>query len=44
MKHLNIENFEQTIKENKTILNISPENFLIKCDIMDSYEELLELI
>lgn len=32
------------IKENKTILSVSPENFPIKCDIINSYEELLELI
>ena len=32
------------IKENKTVLNVNPENFNIKCDIIESYEELLELI
>lgn len=33
-----------TIKENKTVLNVTPENFSIKCDIINTYEELLELI
>ena len=32
------------IKENKTVLNITQENFQIKCDIINTYEELLELI
>ena len=32
------------VKENQTILNVTPENFLVKCDIIDSYEELLELL
>ena len=32
------------MKENKTILEITPEKFPIKCDIINSYEELLELI
>lgn len=32
------------IKENKTVINVTPENFTIKCDIINSYEELLELI
>ena len=32
------------IKENKTILNVTHENFLAKCDIIKTYEELLELI
>ena len=32
------------IKENDTILNITPENFQIKCDIIKTYEDLLELI
>ena len=32
------------IKENKTVLNIIPEKFPIKCDIINSYEEFLELI
>lgn len=32
------------IKENKTILEITPEKFPIKCDIINSYEELLELV
>lgn len=32
------------IKENKSILNVSNEIFPIKCDIIETYEELLELI
>ena len=32
------------IKENKTVLNINPLNFPITCDIINTYEELLELI
>lgn len=32
------------ISENKTILDITPEKFQIKCDIIKTYEELLELI
>lgn len=32
------------IKENDTVLNINPENFQIKCDIIKTYEDLLELI
>ncbi len=32
------------IKENNTILDITPEKFLITCDIINTYEELLELI
>lgn len=32
------------IKENKTLLNVSTEHFNVKCDIIDTYEELLELI
>lgn len=32
------------IKENNTVLNITPVNFNIKCDIIGTYEELLELI
>ena len=32
------------MKENKTILEITPEKFPIKCDIINSYEELLELV
>ncbi len=32
------------IKENNTILNVTPEKFQIKCDIINTYEELLELI
>lgn len=32
------------IKENNSVLNVTNENFKIKCDIIDSYEELLELI
>lgn len=32
------------IKENNTILNITPVNFQITCDIISTYEELLELI
>lgn len=32
------------IKENKTVLDINPLNFPITCDIINTYEELLELI
>ena len=32
------------IKENNTILDVCSKNFLIKCDIINTYEELLELI
>lgn len=32
------------IKENNTVLNVNPENFQVKCDIINTYEELLELI
>ena len=32
------------IKENNTVLNVTPENFPIKCAIINTYEELLELI
>lgn len=32
------------IKENSTVLNVSPENFSLKCDIIDSYNELLEIV
>ena len=32
------------IKENNTTLDITPEKFLIKCDIINTYEELLEVI
>ena len=32
------------IKENKTVLNVTPEKINTKCVIIDTYEELLELI
>lgn len=32
------------IKENNTILNVTPENFNVTCDIINSYKDLLELI
>ncbi len=32
------------IKENNTILNINPMNFSIKCDIINTYKDLLEFI
>ena len=32
------------VKENNTVLNINPKNFPINCDIINTYEELLELI
>lgn len=32
------------ILENKTVLNVSNNNFPLKCDIINTYEELLELI
>lgn len=30
------------IKENNTVLNVTPEKFQIKCDIINTYDELLE--
>jgi hypothetical protein len=33
-----------SVKENDTILDITGKNFNTKCDIIDTYEELLELI
>lgn len=32
------------IKENKSVLNVTDEKFPVKCDIINTYEELLELI
>lgn len=32
------------VKENKTVLNVNSENFQIKCDIINTYEDVLELI
>ena len=32
------------IKENKTVLNVDSQKFAIKCDIIETYEDLLELI
>ena len=32
------------VKENNTILNVTPEHLPIKCDIINSYEDLLELL
>lgn len=32
------------IKENNTILNVTPENFNVTCDIINTYEDLLELL
>lgn len=32
------------IKENNTVLNVNNKNFSIKCDIINTYEDLLELI
>ncbi|MCQ2739741.1 MAG: DUF3326 domain-containing protein [bacterium] len=32
------------VKENKTVLNVSKVNFSVKCDIINIYEELTELI
>ncbi len=32
------------IKENKTVLNITPLHLPLRCDIIDTYEDLLELI
>ena len=32
------------IRENKSILNVTPEKFDVKCDIINTYEELTELI
>ncbi len=32
------------IEENNTVLNINKENFQVKCDIIKTYEDLLELI
>lgn len=33
-----------TVKENKTVLNVTSEHINVKCDIIETYEELLELI
>ena len=32
------------VKENKTVLNVTPVNFLSQCDIMNTYEEIMERI
>lgn len=32
------------VKENRTVLNVTPENIPVKCDIIDTYEELTELL
>jgi len=32
------------VKENKTVLDVSPMNFSVNCDIIDTYKELTELI
>ena len=32
------------VKENKTILDVTPMNFLLTCDIINTYEELMERI
>ncbi len=32
------------IKENKTVLDVTPEKIHVRCDIINTYEELLELI
>ena len=32
------------IKENRTILNVTPENFLNTCDIINTYDELMEIL
>lgn len=32
------------VRENKTVLDVTPEKILAKCDIINTYEELLELI
>ena len=32
------------VKENKTVLNVSPMNFLLTCDIINTYEEIMERI
>ena len=32
------------IQENQTILNISPMNLNVKCDTINTYEDLMELI
>ena len=32
------------IKENKTVLNVSPDNFYNKCQILETYDDLLKLL
>ena len=32
------------VKENKTVLDVTPENILVKCDIIETYEVLTELL
>ena len=32
------------VKENKTVLNVSPMTFLTKCDIINTYDEIMERI
>ncbi len=32
------------VKENKTILDVTPEKFLLTCDIINTYEEIMELL
>jgi len=32
------------IKENQTVLNVNPVNFNIECKVLDTYEELVEII
>ncbi len=44
---LKMKEFNKTIyaiKENNTVLNITPLNFNLKCDIINTYEELAELV
>jgi len=32
------------VKENNTVLNVTPEQLFVKCDIIDTYREVIELI
>lgn len=32
------------VKENNTVLNVTPENFLNTCDIINTYDELMEIL
>lgn len=44
LEMLKREKLVYAIKENSTVLNVSPKNFIEKCAIIDTYKELLELL